>query len=190
MQGESSNALTHLFCILWQIEVLMAIKFNMNKQKAIECVLWIIQRGEPNMYNIWKILFAAEKYHLNEYCRPITGDEYAAMQYGTVPSWLYKAACDGNARGFVKCGNALIKERKPITKFFSKSDIEALEHGYNEYAGLDFEAVESKNHKEPAWKKNWKKRGMLKSVPIPFEDLIEEKWLKEDLELTSSALVL
>ncbi len=41
----------------------MAIQFKMNTQKAVESVLWLIQRGESNMYNIWKMLFAAEKYH-------------------------------------------------------------------------------------------------------------------------------
>jgi uncharacterized phage-associated protein len=142
------------------------------------------------MYNIWKILFSAEKYHLNEYGRPITGDNYIAMRHGTVPSWLYEAASSGNARGFVRCGNNLIAERLPITKFFSESDVEALEHGYNEYAGLDFDAVESKNHKESAWDKNWKLRGDGKCAPIPFEDLIEQDWLKKDLEPISMTMVL
>jgi uncharacterized phage-associated protein len=170
---------------------IMAIKFNMNKQKAIECILWIIQRGESNMYNIWKILFSAEKYHLNNYGRPITGDDYIAMKHGTVPSWLYEEAKNNNLRGIVKGGNTLYAERLPITKLFSESDEIALEHGYNEYAGLDFDAVEAKNHKEPAWEKNWKKRGMLKSVPIPFEDLITEGWLLEDLKSTPTmAMVL
>jgi hypothetical protein len=58
----------------------MSIQFNMNTQKAIESVLWIIHNGESNMYNIWKILFSAEKYHLNKYGRPITGDKYVAME--------------------------------------------------------------------------------------------------------------
>ncbi|MCL2284225.1 MAG: hypothetical protein FWC26_12990 [Fibromonadales bacterium] len=42
-----------------------------------------------------------------------------------------------------------------------------------------------KNHKEPAWEKHWANRGILKKVPIPFEDLIDEMWLKEELEQTS-----
>ncbi|MDR2732285.1 MAG: SocA family protein [Fibromonadaceae bacterium] len=166
----------------------------MNTQKAIECVLWLIQRGRSdsyNMYNIFKMLYEAEKYHLNTYGRPITGDNYMAMEHGTVPSWIYDQTENRSARiGFLRYEKILVAERKPITKFFSKSDIKALEHGYNEYAGLSFNAVRDKNHKEPAWKKNYELRGDSKRAPIPFEDLINEDWLKEELETTSSTMVL
>ena len=168
----------------------MAIDFQMNKQKAIESVLWLIQRGESDMYRIWKMLFAAEKYHLNQYGRPITGDKYLAMQYGTVPQWLYNVASEQIGIGFIRYGNTFFAEHPYIRKMFSESDIEALEKGYNEYVGLSFEEVKTKNHKEPAWEKNWEKRGVLEKVAIPFEDLIDEVWLKEELELTSAYTVI
>jgi len=170
----------------------MAIQFKINKRKAIECVLWLIQRGEKNMYHIWKMLFAAEKYHLNTYGRPITGDTYVAMKYGTVPDWLYSEASEQLGIGFARYENSLFAERHPIMDFVSESDIEALEHGYKEYAGLSFGEVMAKNHKEPAWEKNWNKRGILEKVPIQFEDLIDEdkKWLIEDLEGVSYYMVI
>jgi len=168
----------------------MPIKFKRNSQKAIECVLWIIQRGESNMYNIWKILFAAEKYHLNSYGRPITGDEYVAMEYGTVPYWLYDGVSANSLRGIVKNGNILHAERAPIDGFFSKSDIKALEHGYSEYAGLTFSEVMTKNHREPAWVKAWNSRGLQEKVTIPFDDIIEEEQIREYLEPISEAIVL
>ncbi|MCL2102092.1 MAG: Panacea domain-containing protein [Fibromonadales bacterium] len=168
----------------------MAIKFKMNKQKAIECVLWLIQRGENDMYRIWKMLFAAEKYHLNKYGRPITGDKYLAMQYGTVPQWLYSEASQQPGIGFVRSSNSLFPERKYIDDLFSKSDKEALKKGYDEYAGLDFEGVKIKNHQEPAWIKNWKKRGVKESHPIPFEDLIDEVRLKKELVWRSQTMVI
>ncbi|GBU21174.1 hypothetical protein R80B4_01063 [Fibrobacteres bacterium R8-0-B4] len=157
----------------------MPIQFNMNTQKAIESVLWIIRRGESNMYNIWKILFSAEKYHLNTYGRPITGDKYMAMEYGTVPGWLYETAkLERQGMGFFKHGNTLIAEREPMPEYFSISDFEALQHGFDEYAGLNFGEVLKKNHEEPAWKKN---HAMYGCTPIPFEDFVDEEWLKEDL---------
>jgi len=169
----------------------MSIRFNMNTQKAIETILWIIQNGESNMYNIWKILFSAEKYHLNKYGRPITGDTYIAMEFGTVPSWLYDAAkIKHPGLGFIRNVNFLSAERLPITDYFSVTDLEALSFGLNEYAGLDFNSVKNKNHEEPAWKKNYINRGNNESAPIPFEDIIEEDWLKEELLLTSYNMVL
>jgi len=168
----------------------MPIRFKINSQKAIECVLWILKKGESDMYNICKILFAAEKYHLNTYGRPITGDEYMAMPYGTVPYWFYDNASNNNLRGVVTNGHTLHPERGPIDGFFSKSDIKALEYGYKEYAGLPFGEVMTKNHKEPAWVKAWESRGDRQKVPIPFEDIIEDEQIREYLEPISESIVL
>jgi len=166
----------------------VSIRFNINKQRAIEAVLWIIQSGESNMYNIFKILFSAEKYHLNRYGMPLTGDVFVAMEYGTVPSWLYDAVkSEQRGIGFFKQGNILNAERNSNTDYLSQSNISALKHGFDEYAKLDFKTVERKNHDEPAWYKNYIHGN---GTPIPFEDLIEEDWLREDLELESQIMVI
>jgi len=166
----------------------MSIQFNMNRQRAIEAVLWVIQNGESDMYRIWKILFSAEKYHLNKYGCPITGDQYLAMKYGTVPRWLYEETKKENRdlSFFLKDGKSLIADRKPMMKYLSQSHIEALKYGFDEYAGLDFDIVMEKNHREPSWVKNYV---CDKRTPIPFEDIIEEDWLKEDLDLMSNYMV-
>lgn len=168
----------------------MAIQFQINERKAVEAVLWLIQKGETSMYHIWKMLFEAEKYHLNKYERPITGDTYIAMEYGTVPKWLYMDACKQSNMDFVKSGNRLYAKRQPITNMLSESDIEALEIGYKKYAGLDFNKVKDINHEEAAWQKNKKKIGVLKYVDIPFEDIIEDSLLREDLKETARLTVI
>jgi uncharacterized phage-associated protein len=171
-----------------QKEANMPIQFNINTQKAIESVLWVIQNGESNMYNIWKILFSAEKYHINNHGRPITGDRYIAMGYGTVPSWLYNATnTEKSGMGFFRQDNSLVAERNPMMDYLSASDVKALKHGFDEYVGLSFNSVMEKNHGEPAWKKNYTRNS---GTPIPFEDIIEEEWLKEELSLFSNSLVL
>lgn len=169
----------------------MKIIFNKNPQKAVEAVLWVIKNGESNMYNIWKILFTAEKYHLNKYGRPITGDRYMAMEHGTVPSWLYDTAkLRKQGIGFYRDENSLVAERDPILEYLSKSDINALKYGMQEYAGLSFAQVRDKNHKEPAWLNNYEKRGAAEAVPIPFEDMIEEEWLRTELAITAKDMLL
>ncbi|MDR3002323.1 MAG: SocA family protein [Fibromonadaceae bacterium] len=168
----------------------MVIEFKLNERKAVEAVLWLIQKGEANMYHIWKMLFEADKYHLNKYERPVTGDTYVAMEYGTVPNWLYGKACKQIGIGFYKAGKSLFAERNYIGKFFSESDIEALEMGYKKYANLDFNSVRDINHEEPAWQKNWAKRGILKCVDIPFEDIVEDALLREDLKETARLTVI
>ena len=167
------------------------IRFNMNVQKAIEALLWVIQRGESNIYNIMKILFAAEKYHLNAYACPITGDRFIAMKFGTVPSWTYEATKYENSFGFSKIDNNTLKaNREPDLDHLSESDIEALEHGFSEYAGLSFDEVLKKNHEEKAWKRAYISRGNGNSAEIMFEDMIDEEWLIDDLTLTGHLISL
>jgi uncharacterized phage-associated protein len=161
----------------------MAIRFNINIQAAIEALLWVIQRGESNIYNIMKILYAAEKYHLNTYACPITGDRYVAMEYGTVPSWTFDCTKQGNPYlGFTKIDkNSLKANRGPDLDYLSESNIEALEYGFSEYAGLSFDEVLKKNHEEIAWKRAYISRGNYNVADIMFEDMIEEEWLIDEL---------
>ena len=168
----------------------MAIEFKLNERKAVEAVLWLIQKGETSMYHIFKMLFEAEKYHVNKYERPITGDTYMAMEHGTVPKWIYTDACKKSNMDFVRSGKRLYAKRPPITNMLSESDIEALEIGYKKYAGFDFGGVRDINHEEPAWQKNWGKRGILKCVDIPFEDIVENDLLREDLKETARLTVI
>ena len=163
----------------------MAIRFTINTQKAVEALLWIVQRGESNVYNAMKILFAADKYHLNRHARPVTGDKYVAMRLGTVPSWIYDATkLTKPGIGFLKDGNNLVLEQGRVFdgNLFSISDIEALEHGFNEYSGKSFETVKRKNHREKAWVLARERNPGAEAPDILFEDMLTNKHLIEDLE--------
>jgi uncharacterized phage-associated protein len=161
----------------------------MNAQKAVECVLWLIERGESNMHTIWKMLFAAEKHSLNNYGCPITGDTYYAMRHGTVPTGLYDIAKRKIQRmGFYqKDKETLVAEKRYEDGWLSDDDLASLEVGYNEYKGLSFSEVEDKNHKESCWKKNY---ATDTSVSIPFEDFIEHEWVLDDLRGVAHRMVL
>jgi uncharacterized phage-associated protein len=172
------------------MEVNMEIQFNINTQKVIEAVLWIIQKEESNMYNIFKILFSADKYHLNTYGRPVTGDTYIAMDYGPVPSWLYdEAKSGGSSLGFSNKNNIFTANRRPNMYYLSESDEEALNYGYEEYAGKSFDEVLDKSHTYECWQRQYA-RG--KNMPIPLDTMIDDDkdWLKKDLALFGSCMVI
>ena len=163
----------------------MNIRFTINPQKAVEALIWIIQRGETNVYNAMKILFAADKYHLNKYTRPVIGDRYVAMKFGTVPSWTYDATRQpAPGIGFTREENTLALEPGRVcdTDYLSGSDIEALEHGFNEYAGKSFDAVKRKNHREKAWRMARERCAEGGATDIFFEDMISEQWIIDDLK--------
>jgi len=166
----------------------MHIRFNVNRKKTAEAIIWIVERGESNVYNIMKILYAADKYHLNRYGRPVTGDRYVAMQYGTVPSAAYGMVnAPEPGIGFKKSGHRVIVDKgRTFNKGkFSETDEEALEHGFKEYGGLSFSAVVDKNHRERSWVLATRRAPDTSDASeVLFEDMIDgrKKWLIDDLK--------
>lgn len=65
----------------------MGISFRFNEEKAL-AALGYVASEEPGLTPLYvsKILFFAEKWHINRYGRPILGDNYVAMPKGPVPS--------------------------------------------------------------------------------------------------------
>jgi len=70
-------------------------------------------------------------------------------------------------------------------ELLSDSDIEALDHGFNEYAGKSFDSVKLQNHNEQAWLKAVERNPGAEASDIFFEDMIEEEWLAEELKETA-----
>lgn len=159
------------------------IKFTVNSEKALQVLLWILnKKPRINKYNIMKIVFEADCYSFNHNGRPIYGDKYVAMDYGTVPSTMKNIIEIKSNVPFMEVEkNSFIANAKPDMDIFSESDIEALEHGMKEYADLSFDEVKDKNHQHRAWKNRIEDLKHTKSSPIPYEDMIDNQDVLEDL---------
>ncbi|MGZ3697290.1 MAG: Panacea domain-containing protein [Bdellovibrionota bacterium] len=162
------------------------IKFDVNPAKALEALIYVISKrpNGVNIYNALKSIFAADKDHLNRHGRPVTGDTYIRMEYGTVPSFVYNiinkdilTLMDLGIQDvpFKQNGYLLSPTRKPEPKHFSKSDLQSLDRGCEEYLDLDFSAVKEMNHRE----KCWLETGM--NQPIAFELIIDDEKMLEQL---------
>lgn len=58
--------------------------------KALEIVLYIAQRvPDAGFHKLSKLLYFADRQHLEQFGRFIGGDRYIAMQHGPVPSSIY-----------------------------------------------------------------------------------------------------
>src|SRR3569833_2759794 len=65
-----------------------------NIQKILEAVLFLLREAANadlrlTQYDIVKSVFIADLFHLEKYGRPISFDNYAAMENGPVPSETY-----------------------------------------------------------------------------------------------------
>lgn len=143
----------------------MKIRYSANPAKLLEAILWIVSRKPGcDFHFILKSLFYADKFHLQKYGRPVTGDTYIKMSYGPVPSMAYDML-KGNwglpAAALEACGSAfsVTREgripsvtalREPETDELSGTDIECL----GEAIALTpdtFDSRTERTHQERAW---------------------------------------
>jgi len=133
-------------------------QFTFDQRKALEVILFISKKI-PDLYHILKILYFADRKHLQEYGRFICGDSYVAMNNGPVPSEVYdmikhvrgdgtifKSEYDSLMKEFSINGNNIIPLREPNLELLSESDIKCLENSINENQLLTFEQLKSKSH--------------------------------------------
>jgi uncharacterized phage-associated protein len=112
-----------------------------------------------------KVLFIADRNHLRDFGRPVTGDAYIAMDNGPVPSRIYDII-NGKLDFFgdpaaISAALAIDDEtakyhqvsarRKANTDLLSETDIAALDSAIKFCRGKSFSHLSSLTHQEPAW---------------------------------------
>lgn len=141
--------------------------FGFDKSKAVNACLFILNKTDKiDFHKLFKILYFAEREHLSKYARPITGDEYQAMNYGPVPSIIYDIfkAVEHKNNPFIdhnqyvgqfevsRSGKTpfIQAKAKPDTDELAISEIELLDKSIAENKDLSFEKLTSKSH-DQAW---------------------------------------
>lgn len=142
------------------------IFYRMNYTKAIESIVWLANKY-PNIdiYHVAKILYFAEKTHLNKYGRPIIGATYIRMDFGQVPSEVRDLITKNTwmvEPDYLKCFSKSVEINKdPYEKLtslrnadinlFSDTDIECLEESLSKYGDLTFAQLKEISHTEKTW---------------------------------------
>jgi uncharacterized phage-associated protein len=131
----------------------MEYPFDFDTEKAIEAILYIAKHTErKKFFPILKLLYIADKEHLEKYGRFICGDKYIAMKDGPVPSGVYDLIkfskgeslnkyhprdinIDNLNEAFIISNNKVQNQREPDLDVLSISDLECLnkvirEHGH------------------------------------------------------------
>ena len=145
----------------------MAITFTLNAKKAIEAIIYLAnKKPEMTQYFFMKMMFYADKFHINKYGTPIIGDKYIKMSNGPVPSFVLDAIhMDGsklthddyeeikNSLCFKKSGNKIYTtaKRKAKMDYFSETDIECLDKAFDFCKDKNFTELKNITHKEPSW---------------------------------------
>lgn len=141
------------------------VRFRLNWDKAIEAVVWLAKK-KPQIgpFYIAKVLYFADKAHLQKYGRPILGDTYIAMEHGPVPSGVQDMLTQNTfldpdilqkSSDAISINNAsppqISAVRPPNLALFSGTDIECLEEAFAKYSKMPFSKLRNLTHKERAW---------------------------------------
>ncbi len=162
--------------------------FKPDKERILEAILFLIGRTSGlSQHEIVKSLFLADRAHLNTYGRPITFDNYVAMEHGPVPSLAYNALepsfnfskifkeerpwvtiRDGNKNRFVNPKRGFRKD------VLSKTDIDALESALQTIKTLSVSQIRRLTHDDPAYKEAWSRRGKAAAADMDMSKLLED----------------
>ena len=166
----------------------MNISYVPDQQKIIETALWFLNRSKrTDLHSILKELFYSDKFHINKYGRPVSGDYYVKMDYGPVGSYAYDLLKHNRISEYVKrqrftpdilenairsfnCSDPLKIQplRTEDFDYFSKTDIECMEMALSKCDGCGFDELIKITHCEPAWQK------ADMNGDMNFEDFIDQ----------------
>ena len=142
-------------------EQLPADPFPFDETVAIEAILYLAQRvRRPTILSICKLLYLADKTHLENWAAFISGERYVAMRYGPVPVNSYtlmKAAAEESQYGFtVTEGYNLRLQRDANLALLSGAARQSLDSTLQNYGARPLWDLLDKSH-DAAWRAAWAK---------------------------------
>ncbi len=141
------------------------VRFNFDESKAIEALVYVAgEWAGITPFYLSKVLFFADRDHLRQYGRPVTGDLYIAMANGPVPSRIYDMVKgnldffgdpDAIERALSVDRNAVYRrlyaKRAVNLDLLSETDVRALADAIRFCRGKSFFDLMHLTHQEPAW---------------------------------------
>jgi uncharacterized phage-associated protein len=163
---------------------LSAQKFSdFDWRKAVSAVSYLVERTNDTLYIIMKMMYLADKVHLNRYGRFIAGDWYVAMKKGPVPSQTYDLLT--KLREGTSDNSAAVSSIRVLPDYqiqtidrqnydeLSDSDIECLDEIINTYKRIGKWAIRDMSHDE-VWEKSWTAKSFWsKRAPMPMDAIAE-----------------
>ena len=161
----------------------MNVQFD--KEKSLNALLYVANRVQrKDFHKIFKIIYFADRQHLADWGRPITGDTYIAMEAGPVPSRLYDMLK-------IVRGDSYLPDMEGLGKYFqvenwmyvrplqdadlnklSANEQEAMSEAIEKYDTLSYDEIKEKSH-DVAW------RSTARDFSISWDNIAREAGLDE-----------
>ena len=161
----------------------MDVQFD--KTKTLNALLYVANRVQrKDFHKIFKVIYFADRQHLADWGRPITGDTYIAMEAGPVPSRMYDMLK-------IVRGDSYVSDTEGLGQYFqvenwmyvrplvdadlnklSANEQEALSDAIAKYASLSYDEIKEKSH-DVAW------RSTARDFAINWDSIAREAGLDE-----------
>lgn len=165
----------------------MSYNLEFDYKKAVQTVNFFALKsgGYINKLKVIKLIYFADRYHLRKYGRPITNDEYYAMDYGPVGSCVKDIAEmseflgskeEGYASIFIEAPDRYdIRSKKGYdTDVFSESDLEALNFAWEKFGHYDQFKLADITHEYPEWKKHERALESYSRRKMDYKDFLDD----------------
>lgn len=152
--------------------------------KAVAAIAYLVQRTGESLYPVLKMLYLADKTHLEKYGRFIVGDQYVAMAKGPVPSATYdmlkfvrgerqyfeEGQLAKSAFGLDRLTHRFDLLHAPDLDALSESDIECLTEAANACVNRGSRFVRDASH-DDAWRATSRNGAMsVEAIAAQFDD--------------------
>ena len=168
------------------------VRLKPNQAKIVAAIHHVLvgaerRRQRLSQYQVVETLFLADRSHLNRFGRPITFDNYLAMNHGPVPSLAYgllkrgdqnsdgeKVALPWKRHHDAASPAKFLYEALPFdgAEHLSESDLECLDDGLGVVLGMGFGQLRKLTHEDAAYIRAWGD-GEHKAVPMDLALLFE-----------------
>lgn len=135
-------------------------QFDFEKGKAILEQLLNLVGGHYNSMALLKLAFFADRWHVRNFARPVSCDEYFAMKLGPLPSNIYDIVKSVPTREETRGYDLSLEKIEIDYSLFSESDLEALQFAVDHFAALGHKNpfhLADYTHAFPEWTK-WENR--------------------------------
>ena len=133
--------------------------YSFDPVKAVEAIAYTTRKAGTDLYETLKLIYLADKLHLQKYGRFMFGDWYCAMEYGPVGSNAYdamKVARGKNQSALAKHAaevfkvdpvtNKIALVRDPDTDELSRSELRCIDEAVGKYGTFGFSGLKNLTH--------------------------------------------
>jgi hypothetical protein len=176
-------------CGEMDLATLPPIKFRLDTDRCIQGIQWLAvnQPGITQFY-IGVVFFFADKRHLMDWGRPISGDQYIATEHGPAPFTIYELlkSDSGAPDEIAKALNARLRtvthenriqifsvEEKPSYPALSRTDREYLLEALQTYGKMSYDELLRHYAGDPAYAAASELAGVNNELDVRL-------WFKDD----------